>query len=76
MKKVRKRAFQIGDKATDGRTLMELYGQMSSKPVVMDLASLWAQLGVRPNGQGVTLDDQAPLAAIRSGICGFNKRRE
>jgi hypothetical protein len=70
------RALEMGDKATDGRTLMELYGQMSSKPVEVDLAQLWTQLGVRSNGQGVALDDQAPLAAIRSGICGFNKRRE
>jgi hypothetical protein len=70
------RAFEIGDKATGGRTLMELYGQMSSKPVAVDLAQLWAQLGVRSNGEGVALDDQAPLAAIRSAICGFNKRRE
>jgi hypothetical protein len=70
------RAFEIGDKATDGRTLMELYGQMSSKPVTVDLAQLWAQLGVRSNGEGVALDDQAPLAEIRSGICGFNKRRD
>jgi hypothetical protein len=70
------RAFEIGDKATDGRTLMELYGQMSSKPVTVNLAHLWAQLGVRPNGEGVALDDQAPLAAMRSAICGFNKRRD
>ena len=66
----------MGDKATDGRTLITLYGQMSSNPVEVDLGHLWAQLGVRSDGQGVALDDQAPLAAIRSGICGFNKRRE
>ena len=70
------RAFEIGDKATGGGTLMELYGQMSSKPIAVDLGHLWSQLGVRPNGQGVSLDDQAPWAAIRSGICRFNKRRE
>ena len=33
------------------------------------LAQLWAQLGVRPNGPGVALDDQAPWAEIRSAIC-------
>jgi hypothetical protein len=63
------RAFEIGDKATDGGTLMELYGQMGSKPVTVDLPHLWAQLGVISEGQGVAFDDQAPLAAIRSGIC-------
>jgi hypothetical protein len=48
---------------------MELYGQMASKPVAVDLPNLWAQLGVRPNGHGVALDDQAPWAEIRSAIC-------
>ena len=70
------RAFEIGDKATGSSTLMELYEQMASKPVAVDLAHLWAQLGVRPNAQGVTLDDQAPWAAIRSGICGSNNRQD
>jgi hypothetical protein len=68
------RAFEIGDQATDGRTLMELYDQMASKPVTVDLPHLWVQLGVRANGQRVVLDDQAPWAAIRSGICGAIKR--
>jgi predicted metalloprotease with PDZ domain len=63
------RALEIGDKATDGGTLIELYGQMASKPVSVDLPNLWAQLGVRPNGQGVALDDQASWAEIRSAIC-------
>jgi hypothetical protein len=67
------RAFEIGDKATGGSTLMDLYAQMSSQPVAVDLPHLWAQLGVHSNAHGVVLDDLAPLAAIRSGICGFNK---
>jgi hypothetical protein len=69
------RAFEIGDKATGGSTLMELYEQMASKPVAVDLPHLWAQLGVRTNGQGVAMDDQAPLAPIRSGICGSIRRQ-
>jgi hypothetical protein len=68
------RAFEIGDRATDGSTLMELYAHMASKPVEVDLPHLWAQLGVRANGRGVVLDEQAPWAAIRSGICGVMKR--
>jgi hypothetical protein len=68
------RAFKIGDKATDGSTLMELYDQMASKPVAVDLPHLWAQLGVRAGARGVALDDQAPRAAIRSAICGVIKR--
>ena len=68
------RAFKIGDKATDGSTLMELYDQMASKPVAVDLPHLWAQLGVRAGARGVALDDQAPRSAIRSAICGVIKR--
>jgi hypothetical protein len=63
------RAFAIGDKATDGGTLMELYGRMASGPVTVDLPQMWTQLGVVSTGQRVALDDHAPWAAIRSGIC-------
>jgi hypothetical protein len=35
----------------------------------VDLPHLWAQLGVVSRGQVVALDDHAPWAAIRSGIC-------
>jgi hypothetical protein len=63
------RAFAIGDKATDGGTLMELYGHMATKPGTVDLPLMWTQLGVVSTGQAVVLDDHAPWAAIRSGIC-------
>ena len=68
------RAFEIGDKATDGSTLTELYGKMATEAVAVDLIRLWEQLGVRRSGQGIALDDQAPWAAIRAAICGFTKR--
>jgi predicted metalloprotease with PDZ domain len=68
------RAFEIGDKATDGGTLMELYGQMASTPVTPDLPHLWAQLGVVSEANGIALDDHAPWAAIRSGICQVTRR--
>ncbi len=64
------RAFEIGDLATDGRTLTELYGKMALEPVAMDLTQLWAQLGVHRSGQNIVLDDHAPYATIRAGICG------
>ena len=63
------RVIEVGDKATHAKVLVELYSQMASKPVSVDLPHLWAQLGVRPNGEGVALDDQAPWAEIRSAIC-------
>ena len=33
-----------------------------------DLAALWRDLGVTLQGNGVTFDDGAPLAAIRKAI--------
>jgi predicted metalloprotease with PDZ domain len=63
------RAFKIGDQATNGDTLMKLYTEMASRPVDMDLAHLWRQLGVRLNAETIVLDNRAPWAAIRTGIC-------
>jgi hypothetical protein len=64
------RAIEIGDKATGGKTLAELYSKMAFQPVAIDLDHLWEQLGVLRTGRGITLDDHAPLAAIRRAICG------
>lgn len=68
------RALQIGDQATDGVTLTELYGKPASQPVAVDLAHLWKQLGVRRSGEKIVFDDRAPWAAIRAGICPSIKR--
>jgi len=65
-----KRALEVGAKATDGKTLMDLYKQMAPKPVAVDLPALWKQLGVHRTETGVTFDDKAPLAAIRAKILG------
>jgi hypothetical protein len=62
------RAFEIGDKATDGKTLVELYEKMRSAPVMVDLPDLWKQLGVERRGRTVEFDEHAPLAAIRKSI--------
>jgi len=40
------RALRIGDEATQGRTLTELYRKMASQPFAVDLDKLWEQLGV------------------------------
>jgi hypothetical protein len=69
------RAFEIGDQATDTRTLTELYGKMAAQPVTVDLAYFWEQLGVHRSSQGIALDDRAPWAAIRAGICGSANRK-
>jgi hypothetical protein len=49
--------------------LVELYSQMASKPVSVDLLDLWKQLGIVRGNHGVTFDNRAPLASIRASIC-------
>jgi hypothetical protein len=41
---------------------------MGPKPVKPDLAALWRDLGLKPQGESVEFDDTAPLAAIRKAI--------
>src|SRR5579872_1547960 len=62
------RAFETGDRAVGGNTLMELYNKVRATPVTPDLPALWKQLGVERAGETVRFDDSAPLAAIRKGI--------
>jgi hypothetical protein len=61
-------ALEVGDKATGVNVLNELYGKMKDKPVPVDLAALWKQLGIEPDGKSVRLLEDAPLAAIRRSI--------
>jgi hypothetical protein len=62
------RVLRTGDKATGTTVLEDLYAVWGKAPVKVDLASLWAQLGVRVAGGDVTFDDNAPLAAVRIAI--------
>ncbi len=62
------RAFEVGDKATGGKSLMELWSRMGPKPLEVDLPDLWKQLGVSHEGAVVKLDNKAPLAGIRAAI--------
>jgi len=62
------RALETGDKATDGKTLMELYRKMGGQPMMVDLPDLWKQLGVAREDGSVTFDDRAPLATAREVI--------
>lgn len=62
------RALEIGDKATGGGTLSELYSRMATAPVQVDLPDLWKQLGIARRGEVVVFDDRAPLAALRRAI--------
>jgi hypothetical protein len=62
------RVLDTGDKATDGKTLMELYHKMRNQPVMVDLPDLWKQLGVARADGKIVFDDRAPLAAVRKAI--------
>jgi len=62
------RAIEVGDRATQGKTLMELYRRMASKPAAVDLPDLWKQLGVVRDNRHVSFDNRAPLASIRASI--------
>ena len=62
------RALQMGDKATGGKVLMTLYGEMGSKPMEVDLPDLWRQLGVERQGGQITFHSDAHLARVRSAI--------
>jgi hypothetical protein len=60
--------LEVGDRATGTRVLHELYARLAVEPGAVDLAALWARLGVVPHGDRVTFDDKAPLAGIRRSV--------
>jgi hypothetical protein len=60
--------LDVGDQAVGMPVLRELYEEMASRPVTVDLQALWQQLGIRRQGKTVTFDDLAPLASIRNAI--------
>jgi hypothetical protein len=62
------RILALGDQATGTHVLQTMYSQWSEKPVDVDLAALWEQLGVQMNTNMVTFDPGAPFAAIRLKI--------
>lgn len=64
------KVFGIGDKATGTKVLSELYRRMGNTPTPepAELEALWQALGVQADGDGVRLDDKAPMAALRKAI--------
>jgi hypothetical protein len=62
------RILDTGDRAIGAPVLHELYDRMKAAPVAVDLGDLWRRLGVRGGGERLTLDDSAPLAAVRRAI--------
>ena len=62
------RALAIGDAATGTHVLSEQYAKWKGAPVTVDLDKLWAELGIRRNGDDVEFVNDAPLARIREAI--------
>jgi hypothetical protein len=62
------RVLATADKAVGVDVLTRLHNEMGSKTVTPDLAALWRDLGLRPQGESLEFDDTAPLAAIRKAI--------
>jgi predicted metalloprotease with PDZ domain len=62
------RVLTTADKAVGVDVLTRLHDEMGPKPVKPDLATLWRDLGLKPQGESVEFDDTAPLAAIRKAI--------
>jgi predicted metalloprotease with PDZ domain len=60
--------LDVGDQAVGLPVLRELYEEMGSRPVMVDLGELWQQLGIKRQGNMVIFDDRAPLASIRDAI--------
>lgn len=61
-------ALAAADRAVGVPVLVELHAAWRHDPVAVDLDELWRLLGVIPGRRGVTLDDDAPWAALRRGI--------
>ena len=62
------RVLDVADQAVGVPVLRELYEEMASQPVTVDLQTLWQQLGIRRQGNTVSFDDRAPLASVRNAI--------
>ena len=61
-------AFKLGDRSTGTTVLSDLYNKWKDAPVQVDLAAMWKELGIAPDGKGVHVSEEAPLAAVRSAI--------
>jgi len=62
------RVLKTGDAAVGTPVLEDLYAKMKDSPMTPDLIGLWRSLGVEPDGPGVRLTDNAPLANVRHSI--------
>jgi hypothetical protein len=63
------RVLRVGDEATGTHVLENLYEEMKNKPVTVNLANLWRDLGIERFHNGdISFADDAPLASVRKSI--------
>ena len=62
------KALAVGDQATGTHVLTEQYAKWKDAPVTVDLDKLWAELGIKRNGDEIEFVNDAPLARIREAI--------
>ncbi|HTQ59492.1 MAG TPA: hypothetical protein VMI32_04665 [Candidatus Solibacter sp.] len=64
------KALKVGDQAVGLDVLEKLYAEWKDKPVQVDLPAIWKELGVEvgPDSATVTLNNDAPMAALRRAI--------
>jgi hypothetical protein len=62
------KALAAGDAATGTHVLVGLHDEWKDKPVTVDLAALWKDLGVSVAGDTVRFTDSAPRAATRRAL--------
>ncbi len=62
--------LRVADEQTGTHVLADLYAQMKDEATDIDLKVIWTELGINYNNATgeVSLDDSAPLAAIRQSI--------
>jgi hypothetical protein len=70
-----KDVLRVGDKATGGTELLDLYEAMGRNRMPLDIAELMSQLGVSESHGHIVFDDKAPLAAIRKGITALRSAK-
>jgi hypothetical protein len=62
------KAMKTGDQAVGLDVLEKLYVEWKDKPVQVDLAAMWKELGVETGGGTAVLKDDAPMGAVRREI--------
>lgn len=62
------KALAVGDEATGTHVLSGQYRKWKDTPISVDLDKLWAELGIKRNGDEIEFVDSAPLARIREAI--------